>query len=94
MADITKIEFPDRYLDKLEAVIRFESNKNRLLRCPQCGRFYFYEYEYKFLIPESEEHEYLTRIKPNKVMKAIDSIIDYLDFKEMVVCGHILKLNY
>ncbi len=38
-ADLTRGESLDTFTDKLEVVVRFAYYKNRILRCPNCGRF-------------------------------------------------------
>ncbi len=93
-ADLTRGESLDLFTDKLEVVVRFAYYKNKVLRCSQCGRFYSYNYEYEFLVPRSEEDEYLARIKPSSIMKTVDAFLKFYDFKKIVTCGNFLKLTY
>lgn len=93
-ADMTVGESLDAYTSKLETVIRFAYYKNCVLRCPTCGRFYLYKYEYEYLIPRSEEDEYLERTDIVNVIAFVDSFIKFYDFKKVITCGNFLKLSY
>jgi len=91
-ADMMTGESLDIYTDKLDVAVRFGYYKNKILRCPICGQFYKYEYEYEFLVPCSEEDEYLARINHTKVMKAVDEILKYHSLKQIITCGNFLKM--
>ncbi|MFW9849878.1 MAG: HEAT repeat domain-containing protein [Candidatus Thorarchaeota archaeon] len=93
-ADMAAGESLDEYKDKLEVVIRFAYYKNCIMRCYLCGRFYKYEYEYEFLVPRSEEDEYLTRIDAKDIMNTVNSFLKFYDFKKIIICENFLKLTY
>ncbi|MHA2425252.1 MAG: HEAT repeat domain-containing protein [Candidatus Thorarchaeota archaeon] len=93
-ADMAEGESLDQHKDKLEVVIRFAYYKNSIMRCHVCGRFYKYSYEYEYLIPRSEEDEFLSRIESKDIMKTVDSFLKFYDFKKIITCGNFLKLAY
>lgn len=93
-ADMAAGESLDDYTSKLEVVIRFGYHKNRYLRCPLCGRFYKYEYEWEFLVPRSEEDEYLKRLNSKEVEKTFESFSKPYGFKKIIICEHFLKLAF
>ncbi|MHA1908666.1 MAG: HEAT repeat domain-containing protein [Candidatus Thorarchaeota archaeon] len=93
-ADMTAGESLDEYTSKLEVAIRFGYHKNKFLRCPLCGRFYKYEYEWEFLVPRSEEDEYLKRLDSGDVEETFESFSKPYGFKKIIICEHFLKLGF
>jgi hypothetical protein len=40
----------------------YDSRKQQLQQCPECGTYYLYRTDYEFLVNGSEDEEYLTRL--------------------------------
>lgn len=93
-ADMTEGESLDSFTERLETAILFAYYKNRVMRCPVCGRLYLYRYEYEYLIPRSEEDEYLEKTDSDSMMAFIDSFLKAYDFKRIIICGNFMKVSY
>ncbi|MFW9921804.1 MAG: hypothetical protein ACFFDW_00755 [Candidatus Thorarchaeota archaeon] len=94
-ADIAAGESIERYSSKLEKIIIIAYYKNCIKQCPICKRLYSYSYHYEYLITNSEEEEYLSRIDHHQALQMIDNYLDMgFKFDKIIICEPFLKIDY
>ena len=94
-ADLEEGESLDLYKSKLDKAIIFAYYDDSIMRCPVCGRLYYYDYHYQYFAnTQNDEEETLTRIDLQQAIDKASVKIKSYKFKTITKIDVFMLIDY